>query len=394
MAEEATMTSRSRLIVLLISAPVIAFAVIGGFLGNVMARAGDTYAHLRVFQDVVSLVMSNYVEQPDIDKVMRGAVRGLAENLDSDSAFLTAPQVRQAESGDQGGAGEVGIDLTHQYYLRVVASRDDSPAAKAGIRPGDFVRIVESRPTRDMSAFEGRRLLRGAPGSKVKLTVIRGSTAEPHVVELTREVPASAEVKSRMQGDGIGYLRVASFGKRAGDQLRSQIATLTKTGATRLIIDVRNSAAGDLAEGVTAARLFVPSGTLAIRDSRSAFQEKIAAATGDGAVTIPVTVLVDSGTSGPAEIFAAALAGNERAELIGEHTVGRAGTQELVKLPDGSGLWITSSRYLTPAGTPIQGKGLEPDVLVDQPEGEFGTPQMADPILQKAVERLSVEKPG
>lgn len=386
------MTSRTRLIVLLISAPVIAFAVIGGFLGNVMARTDDIYAHLRVFQDVVSLIMSNYVEQPDIDKVMRGAMRGLAENLDSDSAFLTAPQVREVEGGDQAGAADVGIDLTHQYYLRVVASRDDSPAAKAGIRPGDFVRIVASRPTRDMSAFEGQRLLRGGPGSKVTLTVIRGSTTEPHVVELTREVPTSPEVKGHMQGDGIGYIRVVAFGKRAGNELRSQVAALTKTGATRLIIDVRNSAAGDLAEGVTAARLFVPSGTLAIRDSRSADQEKIAAAKGDGAITIPVAVLVDSGTSGPAEIFAAALAGNKRAELIGEHTIGRAGTQELVKLPDGSGLWITFSRYLTPAGTAIQSKGLDPDVIVDQPEGEFGAPQTADPVLQKAVERLSVKK--
>jgi carboxyl-terminal processing protease len=396
MAEETPMTSRTRLIVLLISAPVMAFAVVGGFLGNVMARTDDTYAHLRVFQDVVSLIMSNYVEQPDLDKVMRGAMRGLAENLDSDSAFLTAPQARQAEGNEQAGSADVGIELTHQYYLRVVAVRDDSPAAKAGIRSGDFVRIVESRPTRDMSAFEGQRLLRGAPGSKVKLTVIRGSTVEPHVVELTREAqanPASADVKSHVQGDGVGYLRVVAFGKRATDQLRTQIAALTRAGATSLIVDVRNSASGDLAEGVAAARLFVPSGTLAIRDSRAGGQEKLMAAKGDGAITMPVAVLVDSGTSGPAEIFAAALAGNKRAELIGEHTIGRAGTQELVKLPDGSGLWITTSRYLTPDAKPIQSKGLEPTVAVDQPEGEFGAPPpQVDPILQKAMERLAAKK--
>jgi carboxyl-terminal processing protease len=129
MAEE-TMTSRNRLIVLLISAPVIAFAVIGGFLGNVMARTDDTYAHLKVFQDVVSLIMSNYVEQPNLDSVMRGAMRGLADNLDSDSAFLTAPVVRQVESGDHPGTADVGLELTHQYYLRVVSARDDSPAAR------------------------------------------------------------------------------------------------------------------------------------------------------------------------------------------------------------------------------------------------------------------------
>ncbi len=244
-----------------------------------------------------------------------------------------------------------------------------------------------------MSAFEGQRLLAGAVGSKVKLTVIRGGSAsEPHVVELTREAPQTADVRSRPQGDGVGYLRVAAFSRRATDQLRSQIASLTKGGVNRLIIDVRNTAAGDLAEGITAARLFVGSGTLGVRESRAAGQSKIEATKGDGAITVPVTVLVDSGTSGPAELFAAALAGNKRAELIGERTVGRTGVQELIKLPDGSALWITSSRYLTPSGAPLQAKGLEPDVAVDQPEGEFGAPAPADAILQRAIERLTTKK--
>ncbi len=387
------MTPRKRLITVVVSAPVIAFTVIGGFLGHAIARTDDTYANLRVFQDVVSLIMSNYVEQPNMDSVMRGAMRGLAEGLDSDSAYLTPAQVRQVDSGDQPGPADVGITLTHQYYLRVVATRDDSPAAKAGIRPGDFVRVLDSRPTRDMSAFEGQRLLSGAPGSRIKLTVIRGgSTAEPHVVDLIREVPPTVDVKGRSQGDGIGYVRVSAFGRRTVEQLRSQIGALTKSGATRLIIDVRNAATGDLAEGVAAARLFVGSGTLAIRESRSAGQTKIEATKGDGAITLPVTLLVDSGTSGPAELFAAALAGNKRAEVIGERTVGRTGVQELVKLPDGSALWITSSRYLTPAGAPLQAKGLEPNVAVDQPEGDFGAPAPADAILQRAIETLSTKK--
>jgi carboxyl-terminal processing protease len=393
MAEEKTMTSRTRFIAILISAPVIAFTVIGGLLGHAMARADETYANLRVFHDVVSLIMSNYVEQPNMDSVMRGAMRGLAEGLDSDSAYLTAPQVRQFEAGEQAAPADVGITLTHQYYLRVVATRDDSPAAKAGIRPGDFVRLLDSRPTRDMSALEGQRLLAGAPGSKVKLTVIRGGgAAEPHALELTREAPPNVDVKSRQQGDAIGYLRIASFGRRTAEQVRSQIASLTKGGATRLIIDVRNSAAGELTEGIATARLFVGSGTIAVRESRSNGQVKIAAEKGDGVITIPVTLLVDTGTSGPAEVFAAALAGNKRAELIGERTIGRTGVQELVKLPDGSALWITSTRYLTTAGAPLQAKGLEPDVVVDQPEGEFGAPPPPDAILQRATEKLTVKK--
>jgi carboxyl-terminal processing protease len=387
------MTSRKRLVAVLITAPVIAFIVIGGLLGHAMARTDDTYANLRVFQDVVSLIMSNYVEQPNMESVMTGAMRGLAEGLDSDSAYLSPQQVRQFESSDQAGAADVGIVLTHQYYLRVVSARDDSPAARAGVRPGDFVRVLDSRPTRDMSAFEGQRLLSGAPGSKVKLTIIRGgSTSEPHVIELTREAPSSVDVKSRMQGDGIGYLRIGGFSRRTAEQLRTHAASLTKSGATKLIIDVRNAAAGDLTEGIAAARLFVPSGTIAVRESRLEGQTKVAAAKGDGTVTLPVTLLVDSGTSGASEIFAAALSGNKRADMIGERTIGRTGVQELVKLPDGSALWITSSRYLTPAGAAIQAKGLEPEVAVDQPEGDFGAPAPPDGVLQRAIERLTAKK--
>ena len=155
---------------------------------------------------------------------------------------------------------------------------------------------------------------------------------------------------------------------------------------------MRNAAGGDLAEGVSAARLFLSSGTIAVRESRTNGQVKIPAEKGDGAITLPVTLLIDSGTSGPAEVFAAALAGNKRAELIGERTVGRTGVQELVKLPDGSGLWITSTRYLTPAGAQLQAKGLEPDVAVDQPEGDLGAPAPADAILQRAIEKLSTKK--
>ena len=162
-----TMTSRTRLIVILISAPVIAFAVIGGFLGHAMARTDDTYANLRVFQDVVSLIMSNYVEQPNMDNVMRGAMRGLAEGLDSDSAFLDA--AAGTRSSRQVSSPVPPMSASSSPISTICASsrlRDDSPAAKAGIRPGDFVRLVDSRPTRDMSAFEGQRLLAARLGPR------------------------------------------------------------------------------------------------------------------------------------------------------------------------------------------------------------------------------------
>jgi len=160
------MSSRTRLVVMSISAPVIAFAIVGGLLGKVMAR-DESYQYLKVFDDVVSLVQSNYVEDVKIGKVMSGAMHGLADGLDPESAYLTPDEVKQVESGSSLPPAGVGLDLTRQYYLRVVSARDNSPAAKAGIRTGDYIRAINDAPTRDMSVWEGLRALRGAPGSKV-----------------------------------------------------------------------------------------------------------------------------------------------------------------------------------------------------------------------------------
>jgi len=374
------------------SAPVIVFAIVGGFLGKVLARE-DTYHHLKVFEEVTQLVTSNYVENVNVDKVMNGAMRGLADALDPDSAYLSPQEVKQAEADAPLPAGDVGIELTRQYYLRVIATRDNSPAAKAGLRTGDFIRMIGGEPTRDMSVWEGRRALRGTPGSTVKLTVIRGNAVDPHVIELTRSVLGGPDVTGKIAAPGVGYVRIAAFGPKIVDQMKSQLAELTKSGASQLIIDVRRTSGGPLETGIELARLFVPNGTLAMRESKGAEREMIAAAEGDGRISMPTSVLVDTGTSGAAELFASALVGNRRADLIGERTIGRAAVQRLVKLPDGSGLWLSTMRYLTPAGNPLHEKGLEPTVPVDEPDVEFGQSAPAtDPILEKALEHTSVKK--
>jgi carboxyl-terminal processing protease len=383
------MSSRARFIVMTISAPVIAFAVVGGFLGKVVADE-NAYPQLKIFGDVVELISTNYVEEADIDKVMRGAMKGLADGLDPDTAYLTPDQVRQVEAGTPLPTGDVGIELTRQYYLRVIAARDDSPGARAGLRTGDYIRAINDKPTREMSVWEGVRALRGAPGSKVTVTVIRGNAADPHVIELTRETPPATDVSGRIAAPGVGYMRIATVDGNTAAHVKSQIADLTKNGATKLAIDVRRTASGTLDQGIALARLFVSSGTLAQKETRGGTRETIAAASGDGAVALPVAILMDAGTSGPAELFAAALSGNSRAELIGEHTIGRTATQKLVKLPDGSGLWLSTSRYLTPSGAPLHEKGLEPTVAVDEPDVEFGqAPPPGDPVLDKALERLA-----
>jgi carboxyl-terminal processing protease len=412
-----TMTTRTRLSVLLVSTPLLAFIVYGG-MGR--ASSGDqTFQHLRVFEDVVSLILNNYVEDAKVDKVMEGAMRGLADGLDPDSAYLTAAEVKTIDPGEKLPAGDVGIELTRQYYLRVIAARDDSPAAKAGLQTGDYVRAIDGKPARDLSVFEGMRLLRGVPGSKVTLTVIRGNAAEPRQIDLVREKTPGAVVTGKMLGADVGYLRIASFGPDAAAKVRAQADTLAKSGAKQLLVDIRHTAEGPFETGIETARLFVKSGTLAMiagrdeqmkatdpqataqakaaekpaKPSAASIKETITAKAGDGAIALPVTLLVTTGTSGAAELFASALDGNQRAELVGERTLGRAGIQKLVRLPDGRGLWLTYARYLTPDGEIIQGKGLTPDLGVDEPDVDFDQPRPAtDAILDAALDRITKKK--
>lgn len=387
------MTSRTRLFVLAISTPVIVFAVIGGYLGQAMAQGDQTFRSLRVFEDVVSLVVANYVEPVDISQAMKGAMKGLTDGLDPESAYLTPDLTKSFEANASAGPADVGIDVTRQYYLRVISARDGSPAAKAGIRPGDFIRAIDNRPTRDMSGFEGTRLLHGAAGSKVRLLVIRGNAADPHEIDLVRERPTSPEVTSRMANPTTGYIRIVEFSKDSPARVKQAVDALAKTGALRYVIDLRGTSRGDLDDGVAAARLFVKDGTIAVRLTKGNMREPIQAQAGDGSVTAPVAALIDTGTAGAAEVFAAALDEKAGAELVGVNSLGRAARQRLVKLPDQSGLLLTYLRYLTPDNDPIHEKGLEPDEEVEQPEIEFGAPAPAtDATLQKALEVIAPKK--
>ena len=393
------MTARTRLWVLVVSTPVIAFTLIGGYLGQAATR-DETIRNLRVFEDVMQLVVDNYVEDVDVRKAMRGAMRGLTDGLDVDSSFLTPELVKAYESKDTPAPAEIGVEVAKGYYLRVISARDGSPAAKAGIRTGDYIRAIDGRSTRDMSPYEGARLLRGSAGSKVTLLVIRGNAAEPHELTVNRDRLTGPELTSRMANASTGYLRVVDFTANSPARIKQAVDALAKTGATRYVIDLRGASRGELDMGLEAARLFVRNATLGVKISRDPAarpdakdktrKDSITAQAGDGAITAPVVLLIDSGTSGAGELFAAALDGNNRAELVGERTIGRTARQQLVKLPDGSGLLLTNVRYLSPSSAAIHEKGLTPDVHVAEPDVDFGAdPPARDAALDKAIERLT-----
>ena len=383
---------RTRIIAFFVSIPIIAFAVVGGYYGR--AAAGEeeqTYRHLRIFEDVVSLISNNYVELVDLDDVLEGALRGLAEGLDSDSAYLSSADARRIESGQPLPEGRVGLDVTRRYYLQVIAARDGSPAAEAGIAPGDYVRAIDGEPTRLLSVIEGERRLHGEPGTTVTLSLIRGSTQEPYDIALVRERLAPAAVSGRLleEADGVGYLRIPTFDEGVATAIAEEVAVLEAGGAAHVVIDVRNAAEGTYEAAIQAAGLFVPDGTLAIREEHGTTSTPLEATAGEDAIAVPVTLLIDFGSSGPAEVFAAALVEHERATTVGQRTAGRTSLQRLVPLPNGTGLWLSWARYLTAAGESIHPFGMAPGIGVAVQLPELGEPlPEEDVVLERAIEEI------
>jgi carboxyl-terminal processing protease len=427
------MSGRTRTLVFLISTPLVVIVAVGGLLGAVSPAAQQAMPHLAVFNDVVRLIQSAYVEQPNMSKVMDGALRGLVDGLDPDTSYLTPDDVRTEETQSALPDGDVGLVIARQSYLRIVGVRDGSPAQRAGLQSGDFIRAIGDTPTRDMSSVTGARLLRGAPGSKVTLLIIRnGDVAEPRPIDVVREVPKTDRASGKRLPGGEAYVRVASFGAGAAAAIKSSVAATGAAANAGVIIDIRDVADGTNDEGIAAARLFVKSGTIAIRAGRpapdaaqppaandAATQDdstssaapargraqrpmpipadavRTEAAAGDGALTMPVVLLVSNGTAHAAEIFASALLGNKRAALVGEPTAGLAGVQHLVRLPDGYALLMTTERYLQNDGYPIQGRGLRPTVFVEGPTVGFDdTPPATDAILERGIRELKSPTPA
>lgn len=388
------MSPKSRWLLFFISTPLVVVAAVGGLLGAPKTPQKG-FEHLRVFEDVVSLITGAYVVDVDPDKVMEGAMRGLAESLDPSSAYLPPAEVALVENNTPLGAGDPGLVVARQFYLRVLGVKDGSPAAKAGLRSGDYIRAIDGKPTRDMSSFTGTRMLRGAPDTTVKVLIIRGNAAEPHEVTLTRAKLDGPTVSGEyVAKDTTGVIRIRTFDATTPAAVRDTATKLQQQGAKGLVIDLRGVADGAYDAAIDTAKVFVASGTIATRAGRdNANKEVITAPAGGSALTLPVVVMQSFGTSGPAEVFIAALTDNQRGETIGERTAGLAAEQHLVPLPDRYGLWMTYRRYFTAGGAVILEKGLAPQVVAEEPNVDFGdAAPAADDMRAKAIERVKAAK--
>ncbi len=380
------MTARSRLLVALASTALIGYVALGSLLGRVF---GDTsYGQLAVFNEVVRLGVEAYVEPVNSDRAMAGARLGLGDALDGDSSYLDAEEFRLYQQPVKDADAEIGVVLTRRFsFLMVVSSRPGSPAEKAGLRPGDILKTIDGRHSRPLAVSTGQRLLRGAPGSSVKLAVLRAGV-EPFDVSVVRERLSASAPRGKMLENGTGYLRVGEFPARVADDLRAQVEFLKKSGAKALVLDLRNAAYGAPEEGVRVAEIFLKGGVVTKLAGTKVPELVLSADAARGAWDGPLAVLVDTGSAGPAEIVAAAMLDSGRASVVGEHTFGRAAIQKAVALPDG-GLVLTVAKYSSPKGTAIHGKGVEPSVpVVSADDAEEGEGPKRDLILEKALEVL------
>ncbi|HSD26974.1 MAG TPA: S41 family peptidase [Vicinamibacteria bacterium] len=383
------MSHRARLLLALVSTGLIGYIAVGSLLARVL---GDTsYGQLAIFNEVVRLVIDSYVEPVNVDRAMAGARLGMADALDGDSSYLDAEDFRLYQQLPQESDAEVGLMLTRRFsFVMVVAARPGSPAEKAGLRPGDILKSIDERHTRPMPAVVADRLLRGAPGSSVKLGVLRAG-ADPFDVTVVRERVLPTSASGRMLEARTGYLQVADFGPTTAEEVRARVEALKRDGADRLLLDLRAAAWGAPAEGVKVAELFLQGGPVAKLVGRRAEEELLQADAARCVWTGPLVALVGNGTAGPGEVVAAALADAGRAKLVGERTFGRAALSKAVPLPEG-GLVLTVAKYMSPKGTSIHGEGLTPSVPVAaQRDEDEDLPEGASPpdrILEKGLEVL------
>lgn len=386
------MTPRSRLVVALLSTALIGYIAVGSLLGRVL---GDTsYGQLAVFGEVVRMVFDSYVEPVTgerADRAMAGARQGLTDALDGDSAYLDAEELRAYQEAKPGDA-EPGLVVTRRFsFVMVVSTRPGSPAEKAGLRPGDLIKSIDERHTRQLPAVVAERLLRGAPGSSLRLGILRAG-ADPFERTVVRERILPAAPRGRLLEGSVGYLQVTDFTTDTGSEARGQVEALRRAGATRLVVDLRHAAWGPPGEGVKLAEVLVKGGPVAKLIGRSGEERLLEASPTRSAWAGPLAVLIDNGTAGAAEVAAAALAETGGATLVGERSFGRTGVSRVVPLAEG-GLLMTVAKYASPKGAAIHLEGLKPTVPVErraeaeEDEEPDGQPS-PDPVLEKALEIL------
>ncbi len=403
------MVNRNKFFVVVLSTIFVFYAVVGGLLGRATEREGS-YSQLSVFNEVLAKIRNSYVEDPNLGEVFNGALRGLLESLDSYSTYLSPDEYSRYKKHKTNGNGGLGLELSKEKmlgYAYVIHPIEGGPADKAGVNPGDVIESIEEVSTRDISLLQAEYLMTGNPGSVAKLKILRRGKAEPLELTVTRDLVKAPPVKASLLENKIAHLKVYRFTPGISEDVRLKLQQLTKNGASRVILDVRDCAGEEFEEGVKVANFFLDHGVITYTQGQKSPKKEFVADPAKALSKLPLVVLQNYGSASAAEIVSAAIKENRRGDVVGVKSFGKASLQQLIPLESDSAVLLSTAKFYSQSGKVIQGQGITPDVEVrDGREGMSAegdvddedsddTPKPAKPTsqedlqLKKAIELLS-----
>ncbi|SJM96564.1 S41 family peptidase [Crenothrix polyspora] len=341
---------------------------------NKPAPIADTeslpFEDLRTFTEIFGRIKRDYVEPVTDKKLLEDAIRGMLTGLDPHSAYLVAEEYQELKEGTMGQFGGLGIEVTMENgFVKVVTPIDDTPAQRAGVKTGDLIVRLDDKPVKGMALSDAVKLMRGEPGSKILLTIVREGAEAPLKITLVRDVVKVKSVKSRILEKNYGYVRISSFQSGTGESLKDALATLKKDNGGNLkglILDLRNNPGGVLNAAVEVSDAFLKSGLIVYTEGRIENSEmRFNAAPDDLIDGAPMVVLINAGSASASEIVAGALQDQKRAVIMGEKSFGKGSVQTILPTSNGAAVKLTTARYYTPSGRSIQAEGIEPDIALE-----------------------------
>jgi len=376
-------------ILLLVASAVLVLTIFMGVNASGVSAASDAqegaYNQINVYREVLGHIQNDYVVEPNLTSVTNGALRGLLESLDADSSYLSPDDYKLYKmSAGSGGKAQVGINVSKRGYATVVSVVPGSPADKANLVDGDWIEAIDGHDTRDIPLAVIQKMLEGQPGTEVTVSVVRAPKPDPEKIELTRTVTQEPPVQDAMyDGFSILYLKPEILDHEHVQQVEAKLKGMKGAGNKKVLLDLRDVAAGDMAEATRLANFLLKSGTIGSLEGQQVAKVTFTADPSKAIVpSAPAVVLVNHGTAGPAELVAAALLDNKRADLVGEKTFGEGTQQKTFELPDGAALILSVAKYESPSGKKLQDEGVTPGVVVasaapesgDDSEGDEGPP--------------------
>jgi carboxyl-terminal processing protease len=357
---------------------------ISAFAQDVTGKA-DTYRLLTLFGDVFERVRAEYVEPTNDRDLVENAINGMLTGLDPHSNYMNAKAFRDMQVQTRGEFGGLGIEVTQENgFIKVISPIDDTPAARAGVKSGDLITAIDGKTVQGLSLNEAVEKMRGAPNTKINITIRREGADRPLEIAITREIIKIQVVRQRMEGD-VGYLRLSSFNEQTDPALRRGVQALKQQAGANLkaiVLDLRNNPGGLLDQAVAVSDDFLDQGEIvSTRARQSEESQRWNAKGGDLAGGLPIVVLINGGSASASEIVAGALQDHRRAVVLGTRSFGKGSVQTVIPLPGNGAMRLTTARYYTPSGRSIQGLGISPDVEVAQTREErprFGPEREAD----------------